>query len=119
MNNNLKTAKAAVFTGVNKPFEIKEYELTEPSEGMAKIKLVASGICGTDIHPCGFTIQYPGHNMNLVLLGSRCCYAALARFPSVELFLDVGLRDFQTRRAAVHNDPHAATMGLAKGRDPK
>lgn len=50
MNNNLKTAKAAVFTGVNKPFEIKEYELTEPSEGMAKIKLVASGICGTDIH---------------------------------------------------------------------
>lgn len=46
----MKTAKAAVMTGVNEPFVIKEYELTPPPEGMAKIKLIASGICGTDIH---------------------------------------------------------------------
>jgi len=46
----MKKAKAAIFTGTNQPFEIKEYELTTPSKGMAKIKLVASGICGTDIH---------------------------------------------------------------------
>jgi Threonine dehydrogenase and related Zn-dependent dehydrogenases len=46
----LKTAKAAVMTGVNEPFSIKEYKLTPPSAGMAKLKLIASGICGTDIH---------------------------------------------------------------------
>ncbi|MCL2518309.1 MAG: alcohol dehydrogenase catalytic domain-containing protein [Oscillospiraceae bacterium] len=43
-------AKAAVYTGINKPFEIREFELTAPPLGMAKIKLVASGVCGTDLH---------------------------------------------------------------------
>lgn len=46
----VEKAKAAVFTGVNEPFAIKEYELTPPPKGMAKLKLIASGICGTDIH---------------------------------------------------------------------
>ena len=46
----MKTAKAAVMTGIDKPFEIREFELTSPPAGMAKIELIASGICGTDIH---------------------------------------------------------------------
>ena len=46
----MNTAKAAVMTGVNEPFVVKEYELTAPPKGMAKIKLIASGICGTDSH---------------------------------------------------------------------
>ncbi len=46
----MKTAKAAVMTGINEPFKIREYELTPPPAGMAKIKLIASGICGTDNH---------------------------------------------------------------------
>lgn len=46
----MSKAKAAVFNGPEKPFLIKAYELTPPSQGMAKIKLVASGICGTDVH---------------------------------------------------------------------
>lgn len=45
-----KKAKAAVFVGVEKPFEIREYPLTKPAEGMAAVKLIASGICGTDVH---------------------------------------------------------------------
>jgi lysophospholipase L1-like esterase len=46
----MQKAKAAIYTGANQPFEIKEYPLVTPPEGMAKIKLIASGICGTDIH---------------------------------------------------------------------
>lgn len=46
----MKTAKMAVMIGVDEPFEIKEYPLTPPKEGMAQIKLIASGVCGTDIH---------------------------------------------------------------------
>lgn len=46
----MKTAKAAVYLGVNQPFEIREYPLTPPPAGMAKIKLLASGVCGTDLH---------------------------------------------------------------------
>lgn len=43
-------AKAAVFMGANKPFEIRKFEITKPPKGYAQIELIASGICGTDIH---------------------------------------------------------------------
>lgn len=46
----MRTAKTAVMVGVDKPFEMREYPLTKPEAGMAQIKLIASGICGTDIH---------------------------------------------------------------------
>ena len=46
----MKTAKIAVMTGVNEPFEIREYPLTAPAAGMAQLQLIASGICGTDVH---------------------------------------------------------------------
>ena len=46
----METAKLAVMTGVNEPFEIREYPLTEPAEGMAEMKLISSGVCGTDLH---------------------------------------------------------------------
>ncbi|MFR1518214.1 MAG: zinc-binding dehydrogenase [Clostridia bacterium] len=45
-----KTAKAAIYTGIGKPFEIREYPLTPPRAGMASLELIASGICGTDLH---------------------------------------------------------------------
>ncbi len=43
-------AKAAVLTGVKQPFEIREYELVPVPPGQARLKLIASGICGTDQH---------------------------------------------------------------------
>ncbi len=43
-------AKAAVFQGTNKPFSINEYEVTPPQSGYALVELIASGVCGTDIH---------------------------------------------------------------------
>lgn len=43
-------AKAAVLTEIDKPFQIKEYEVTSPKTGYALLELVASGICGTDVH---------------------------------------------------------------------
>ncbi len=46
----MKTAKAALFMGANKPFEIREFPVTEPGAGQARMQLIASGVCGTDIH---------------------------------------------------------------------
>lgn len=46
----MKKAKAAVMNRSKEPFEVKEFELTPPPKGMAKLKLIASGVCGTDIH---------------------------------------------------------------------
>ncbi len=43
-------AFAAIFQGTDKPFALKEYPLTQAPTGMALLKLVASGICGTDVH---------------------------------------------------------------------
>ena len=46
----MKNAKAAVFVGSNKPFEIRKFEVTPPPKGYGQLELLASGICGTDIH---------------------------------------------------------------------
>lgn len=43
-------AKAAVFMGANVPFEVREFEVTETPEGYGRSSLIASGVCGTDVH---------------------------------------------------------------------
>lgn len=50
MNYDNKKGTAAVFDGAGKPLRLKEYPLTPPREGLALLRLLASGICGTDIH---------------------------------------------------------------------
>ncbi len=40
----MRKVRAAVRTATNRPFEIQEFELTNPPEGMAKIRLIASGL---------------------------------------------------------------------------
>ena len=42
--------KAAVFMGANTPFEVEQFEVVAPSPGYARSRLIASGVCGTDIH---------------------------------------------------------------------
>ena len=43
-------AKAAVFMGAHKDFEVREFEVTKCPEGYGQMELIASGICGTDLH---------------------------------------------------------------------
>ena len=43
-------AKAAVFMGANKDFEVREFGVTKCPSGYGQMELIASGICGTDIH---------------------------------------------------------------------
>lgn len=44
------TAHTAVFTSAGSPLEIREYPVLAPPAGTARIGLLRSGICGTDIH---------------------------------------------------------------------
>ncbi|MCR5262464.1 MAG: alcohol dehydrogenase catalytic domain-containing protein [Clostridiales bacterium] len=46
----LFAAKAAVFMGAGKPFEIKEYPVVAAPAGYAGLSLLSSGVCGTDLH---------------------------------------------------------------------
>lgn len=43
-------AKAAVFMGAHKDFEVREFDVTPTPEGYGRMELIASGICGTDLH---------------------------------------------------------------------
>ena len=43
-------AKAAVFTGVLKDFEVREFDVVKAPSGYGRSELIASGVCGTDIH---------------------------------------------------------------------
>ncbi len=43
-------AKAAVFTGPLKDFEVREFDVVKAPKGYAGAELIASGICGTDLH---------------------------------------------------------------------
>ena len=43
-------SKAAIFMGANNPFEIREFEVTETPAGYGRSELIASGVCGTDLH---------------------------------------------------------------------
>jgi len=43
-------AKAAVFMGAHKDFEVREFEVTKTPKGYGQMELIASGICGTDLH---------------------------------------------------------------------
>lgn len=46
----MRKALAAVMTGVNQPLEVREYPILPPPAGMAGLSLLASGVCGTDLH---------------------------------------------------------------------
>ena len=43
-------AKAAVFMGANLDFEVREFDVTPAPRGYGRMDLIASGICGTDLH---------------------------------------------------------------------
>ena len=47
--NKINVAKAAVFTGVGRPFEIREFPLKKSDELML-VKISRSTVCGSDIH---------------------------------------------------------------------
>lgn len=42
--------KCAVFQGAGKDFDVREFEVAAPEAGYAGLKLISSGICGTDVH---------------------------------------------------------------------
>lgn len=43
-------AKAAVFMGAEKDFEVREFDVVGAPAGYGRLELIASGVCGTDIH---------------------------------------------------------------------
>lgn len=43
-------AKAAVFMGIGQPFDIREFDVTATPAGYGRSTLIASGVCGTDLH---------------------------------------------------------------------
>jgi len=42
--------KGAYLTSLKKPFEFRDMPIPEPGSGQVRIKMAASGVCGTDVH---------------------------------------------------------------------
>jgi D-arabinose 1-dehydrogenase-like Zn-dependent alcohol dehydrogenase len=42
--------RAAVYTGLGQPFEIREYPVPEPEPGAILVKVTIANICGSDLH---------------------------------------------------------------------
>ena len=51
--------KCAVFHGAGQAFEIREFEVMDPEKNRVGLKLVSSGICGTDVHICQGYLKMP------------------------------------------------------------
>jgi len=45
-----ETGQVAVFTGVRKPFEIREFPVPEPEPGAILVKIRLANVCGSDLH---------------------------------------------------------------------
>ncbi len=46
----MSTMKAAVVTAFGQPLDIKQHEVPQPGPGQVLVKLIASGVCHTDLH---------------------------------------------------------------------
>lgn len=55
-----RSGRAAVYMGVGKPLEIREFPVSAPGAGQALLSLQASGICGTDLHILKGRLGIPG-----------------------------------------------------------
>ena len=121
----MKTAKAAVFNGPGKPFIIKEYELTSPPAGMAKMKLIASGICGTDIHIHHGKIPVPfpgiiGHEfVGEVKEISADDSAASGIKAGDRVIVDIACPCGECLLCNTGDDANCLNMGITNGGDPE
>ncbi|HUF52673.1 MAG TPA: zinc-binding dehydrogenase [Dehalococcoidia bacterium] len=46
----VETGKAAVYTDVGNPFEIREYPVPDPDPNGMVVRITSAGICGSDLH---------------------------------------------------------------------
>ena len=121
----MKTAKAAVFNGPEHPFIIKEYELTPPPAGMAKMRLIASGICGTDvhIHRGKIPVPYPGiigHEfVGEVEEISAADSAATGIKAGDRVIVDIACPCGDCLLCNTGDDANCLNMGLTNGGDPE
>ncbi len=121
----MSKAKAAVFNGPEKPFIIKEYELTPPPQGMVKMKLIASGICGTDIHIHHGKIPVPfpgiiGHEfVGLVEELSLADSVAFGINTGDKVIVDIACPCGECLLCKEGDDANCLNMGLTNGGDPE
>ena len=65
MPDYFESMKAAVMTGLRRPMEVCDVPVRNPGPGQVRIRIEASGICGTDIHVWHGDVPVPGLPMVL------------------------------------------------------
>lgn len=116
-----KTALAAVMTGEDKPFELRRYPVEATPAGMATLELIASGVCGTDVHfhhgrlhantPCILGHEFIGRVLELggdggdISVGDRC-------------IVDIAVPCGRCPLCLAGDDANCPHMGVTNGGDP-
>ena len=119
-----RTAKAAVFTGVDQPFDIREYDVEPTPAGMATLDLIASGVCGTDLHIHRGKIPLPapaiiGHEF--VGRVAEIAEADAQRYgirPGDAAIVDIACPCGQCPLCQAGDDANCLNMGVTNAGDP-
>ncbi len=121
----MKTAKAALFTGINQPFSIREYPIVPPSPGHARLHLIASGICGTDIHIHRGALISPerriiGHEfVGVVDAIAQDDAKAAGLSPGDACIASIALPCGECALCRAGDDANCVNMGVTNGADPE
>ena len=114
-------AKAAVFLGPGVPFEVREFDVTETPRGYGRSELIASGVCGTDLHFYRGTLTVPtptvlGHEFVGRLVD--CDPDEAARYglkPGDNVVADIAVPCGKCLLCRSGDDANCVRMGLTNG----
>jgi S-(hydroxymethyl)glutathione dehydrogenase/alcohol dehydrogenase len=109
--------RGLVFSGPRRPLELEELELDPPGEGEVLVRMVASGVCHSDLHVVDGEWERP-HNL---VLGHEGAAVVEAIGPRVEglrigdLVVLAWTAPCETCRACSRNEPWLCTQPLGDG----
>lgn len=120
----MRTAKAAVMTGVEKDFEIREYPIVPPPDGMAGMSLIASGVCGTDVHihrgkipvgtPCVIGHEFVGRVEDISAADAK----QYSINPGDNVIVDIACPCGKCELCLAGDDANCVNLGVTNGGNP-
>lgn len=116
-------AKAAVFMGANVPFEVREFPVTPPPAGYAQMELIASGVCGTDLHIHGGKLEENapaiiGHEfVGRITAADAAEAAAFGLAVGDAVIADIAVPCGECPLCQSGDDANCVNMGLTNGGD--
>ena len=120
----MEKATAAVFMGPEKPIEVREFPVVAASAGKVRLSLLASGVCGTDVHihkgrlysPTGRIIGHEFVGTVEEITGEDSRKSGLK--PGDRAIVDIACPCGKCKLCRTGDDANCVHMGVTNGGDP-